>query len=105
MAPGNRKGDVGDGRRDYHPGERQFVRDKRLKDADIDVKTHAGVVSLPGEVSDLNISAEASGAARRVPGVRSVRNDINSKDLTPYPSAAAWRCRRSRKHQSRNRSR
>jgi hyperosmotically inducible protein len=60
--------------------KRQFARDKRLKGADIDVKTNAGVVSLTGEVSDLNLSAEASGAAWRVPGVRSVRNDINIKE-------------------------
>jgi hyperosmotically inducible protein len=59
--------------------KRHLEQDTRLKNADIDVKTHAGVVSLTGEVTSLDTSANASMIAWRVPGVRSVKNDITIK--------------------------
>jgi len=59
--------------------KRHLEQDKRLKNADIEVKTNAGVVSLTGEVTNLDTSANASMIAWRVPGVRSVKNDITIK--------------------------
>ncbi len=53
-----------------------FAKDSRLKKADIDVKTNAGVVSLTGEVPDIVTSAYASWTAWIVPGVKSVKNDL-----------------------------
>lgn len=55
----------------------EIKKDQHLKDADISVKTNAGVVSLTGKVSDLATSAEASWIARNVPGVKSVKNDLS----------------------------
>lgn len=57
-----------------------FAKDAHLKHADIDVQTHAGVVSLTGEVRDITTSAQASWAARQVPGVKSVKNDLTVKE-------------------------
>ena len=60
--------------------KRQLAQDKSLKKSDIDVKTNAGVVSLSGEVRDLMTSAKASFIAWKVPGVRSVKNDLTVKE-------------------------
>jgi hyperosmotically inducible periplasmic protein len=60
--------------------KQHIAKDNRLKDADISVKTNAGVVSLTGEVSDLTTSAKASWTAWKVPGVKSVKNDLSIKD-------------------------
>lgn len=60
--------------------KRHLAQDKFLKKADIDVKTNAGVVSLSGEVNDLSSSAKASFIAWKVPGVKSVKNDITVKE-------------------------
>ena len=57
-----------------------FVKDTLLKHAEIDVQTHAGVVSLTGEVRDITTSAQASWTARQVPGVKSVKNDLTVKE-------------------------
>jgi hyperosmotically inducible periplasmic protein len=51
-------------------------KDAGLKRAKIDVRTDAGVVVLSGEVPNIATSARASELARRVPGVRSVKNDL-----------------------------
>ena len=57
-----------------------FAKDAHLKNADIDVQTNAGVVSLTGEVRDIMTSAQASWVAWQVPGVKSVKNDLTVKD-------------------------
>ena len=55
-------------------------KDTKLSQADIGVKTNAGVVSLTGEVPDIMTSAQASMTAWIVPGVKSVKNDLMVKD-------------------------
>jgi|CXWL01.1.fsa_nt_gi hyperosmotically inducible protein len=57
-----------------------LIKDRRLKDADINVHTNAGVVSLTGEVPDIATSAQASWTTRQVPGVKSVKNDLTVKE-------------------------
>lgn len=47
-----------------------------LERAGIHVSTSRGVVQLSGFVASRRVIADAVGAARRVPGVRSVRNDM-----------------------------
>jgi hyperosmotically inducible protein len=59
-----------------------LMKDSRLKDADINVHTNAGVVSLTGEVPDIATSAQASWTTRQVPGVKSVKNDLTVKEKT-----------------------
>ena len=57
-----------------------FAKDAHLKNADIDVQTHAGVVSLTGAVLNLMTSANASWTAWQVSGVKSVKNDLTVKE-------------------------
>lgn len=57
-----------------------IAKDEPLKNADIAVQTHAGVVSLTGEVQNIMISAIASWTAWQVPGVKSVENDLMVKE-------------------------
>lgn len=57
-----------------------FAKDARLKNASIDVKTNAGVVSLTGEVPDIMTSADASWTAWIISGVKSVKNDLTMKE-------------------------
>ena len=57
-----------------------IAKDAHLKNADIDVQTNAGVVSLTGEVQDIMTSAQASWTAWQVPGVKSVKNDLTVKE-------------------------
>jgi hyperosmotically inducible protein len=57
-----------------------LMKDSRLKEADINVHTNAGVVSLTGEVPDITTSAQASWTTRQVPGVKSVKNDLTVKE-------------------------
>jgi hyperosmotically inducible protein len=57
-----------------------LMKDSRLKGADINVHTNAGVVSLTGEVPDIATSAQASWTTRQVPGVKSVKNDLTVKE-------------------------
>lgn len=54
-------------------------KDKRFKDANIDVRSDAGVVTLSGEVPSLMTSASASEVAFAVTGVRSVNNTLTTK--------------------------
>jgi hyperosmotically inducible periplasmic protein len=58
----------------------KMANDDKLKSAGIKTQTNAGVVSLIGEVPDMATSAHASWAAWRVPGVRSVKNDLTVKE-------------------------
>jgi hyperosmotically inducible protein len=58
----------------------QIAKDMYLKNAGIRAQTNAGVVSLSGEVQDLNTSAQASSTAWQVPGVKSVQNDLKIKE-------------------------
>jgi hyperosmotically inducible protein len=53
--------------------------DTRLKGSDIDVRVDAGVVTLTGDVKDVGARARASEVARSVPGVRSVKNELQEK--------------------------
>jgi osmotically-inducible protein OsmY/uncharacterized protein YjbJ (UPF0337 family) len=57
-----------------------LMKDSRLKDADINVQTNAGVVTLTGEVPDITTSAQASWTTWQVPGVKSVKNDLTVKE-------------------------
>ena len=57
-----------------------LMKDSRLKDADINVQTNAGVVTLTGEVPDITASAQASWTTWQVPGVKSVKNDLTVKE-------------------------
>ena len=57
-----------------------FAKDAHLKNADMDVQTNAGAVSLTGEVRNLMTSAHASWTAWQVPGVKAVKNDLKVKE-------------------------
>jgi hyperosmotically inducible protein len=59
---------------------RQRLRgDAQLKDADIEVRADKGVVTLMGKVENIRSRAHASEVARRVPGVRSVKNELQER--------------------------
>jgi hyperosmotically inducible protein len=60
--------------------KRELDKDPKLKKANIDVKTNAGVVSLSGEVPDITTSAKASWTGWKVVGVKSVKNDLTIKE-------------------------
>lgn len=57
----------------------RIKQDTRLKGSDIDVRVDAGVVTLTGDVKDVGARARASEVARSVPGVRSVKNELQEK--------------------------
>ena len=54
--------------------ETRLGMDSQLKM--VDVRTDAGVVTLTGQVATIDVSAKASEAARGVPGVKSVKNEL-----------------------------
>jgi hyperosmotically inducible protein len=56
--------------------KRAIKRDASLKKADIDVRAEKGIVTLTGKAPSLETSVRASETARRVPGVRAVRNEL-----------------------------
>ena len=56
--------------------EKAIKNDARLKKADIDVRAGKGIVTLTGKAPSLETSVRASEVARRVPGVRAVRNEV-----------------------------
>ena len=56
--------------------ERQLKGDARLKQAAIDARADRGIVTLTGTAPSLEASVRASEVARRVPGVRAVRNEL-----------------------------
>ena len=53
--------------------------DQQLKSADIAVRADNGLVTLTGTVSDVRAKARAADLARKVPGVRGVRNELQLK--------------------------
>jgi len=59
--------------------QNRIKQDARLKSSGIDVRVDAGVVTLTGDVKDLGTRARASEVARSVPGVRSVKNELQEK--------------------------
>jgi hyperosmotically inducible protein len=56
--------------------KREIKNDARLKKARIHVRADGGIVTLTGKAPSLETSVRASEAARRVPGVRAVRNEL-----------------------------
>jgi len=56
--------------------KRGIKNDARLTKADIDVRADEGIVTLTGKAPSLETSVRASETARRVPGVRAVRNEL-----------------------------
>ncbi|MEN3355285.1 MAG: hypothetical protein V7640_3443 [Betaproteobacteria bacterium] len=57
-----------------------LVKEEGLDASRIKVETYRGVVQLSGFVPDQKMAERAGAAARRVPGVREVKNDVR---LTP----------------------
>jgi hyperosmotically inducible protein len=55
---------------------REIKNDARLKHARIHVRADGGIVTLTGKAPSLETSVRASETARRVPGVRAVRNEL-----------------------------
>jgi osmotically-inducible protein OsmY len=76
VAPSNRKAVDADDKQITKSIENRFKQDPQLKNAKIDAKVNAGVVTLTGEVKSIDTSARASELARGIPGVRSVKNDL-----------------------------
>ncbi len=62
--------------------EEQFKRDPQLQNAVIDARVDAGVVTLRGQVRSPAASSRAVELARAAPGVRSVKNELSSAQLT-----------------------
>jgi hyperosmotically inducible protein len=56
--------------------EKGIKNDARLKKATIDVRADKGIVTLTGKAPSLETSVRASEVARRVSGVRAVRNEV-----------------------------
>jgi hyperosmotically inducible protein len=56
--------------------KRGIKNDARLKKARIHVRADEGIVTLTGKAPSLAASVRASEVARRVPGVRAVRNEL-----------------------------
>ena len=56
--------------------KKAITKDARLKKADIDVRAEKGIVTLTGKAPSLATSVRASETARRVSGVRAVRNEL-----------------------------
>jgi len=54
--------------------ETRLGKDLQLKK--VDVRTDSGVVTLTGQVATIGASAKASEMAPRVPGVKSVKNEL-----------------------------
>ena len=54
--------------------ESRMSKDAQLKK--VDVRTDGGVVTLTGEVPSITAAAKASEMARKVPGVKSVKNEL-----------------------------
>ncbi len=56
--------------------KKAITKDASLKKADIDVRAEKGIVTLTGKAPSLATSVRASETARRVSGVRAVRNEL-----------------------------
>jgi hyperosmotically inducible protein len=74
VAPSNRSGVTASDKDIAKNVQTRFSHDSSLKAVNVDV--NSGVVSLSGEVKSIDASARASEVARRVAGVRSVKNDL-----------------------------
>src|SRR5499425_3569685 len=86
VSPSDRKAVDADDKQITKSIENRFKQDPQLKNAKIDAKVNAGVVTLTGEVKSIDTSARASEVARAVAGVRSVKNDLtyaSSSSLMP----------------------
>lgn len=59
--------------------EARIEQDAMLKDADIDVRSDNGMVTLTGSVSSARASARARALARATSGVQGVRNELRSR--------------------------
>jgi hyperosmotically inducible protein len=53
--------------------------DQQLKTADITVRADNGMVTLMGTVPDVRAKSRAAEVARKVPGVRAIRNELQLK--------------------------
>jgi osmotically-inducible protein OsmY len=89
VAPTDRKTVDADDKQITKNVEERFKQDRDLKNAKIDAKVNAGVVTLTGEVKSIDTSARASEVARSIPGVRSVRNDLTYASRTSLESPRA----------------
>jgi osmotically-inducible protein OsmY len=58
--------------------KKAITKNAALKKADIEVRAEKGIVTLTGKAPSLATSVRASETARRVPGVRAVRNELTS---------------------------
>jgi hypothetical protein len=63
----------------------ELTKDARLQKTDIDVRAEKGIVTLTGQAPSLATSVRASEVARRVSGVRAVRNEL----VVPAPVLTA----------------
>ena len=57
----------------------RLKKDEPLKESDIKVRSDNGVVTLRGKVPDARVKTRAADVARRIPGVKTVRNELESK--------------------------
>lgn len=64
----------------------RFVKDKQVRARDIEVKTVNGVVELSGTARSTREASRAASIARKVKGVKSVKNDIQ---VSAQPAASA----------------
>jgi len=55
----------------------RFQKDQPLKEADIKVRSDAGVVTLMGKVPDSRVKNRAADVISKIPGVKMVRNDLH----------------------------
>jgi len=67
-----------------------LTKDASLKKTDIDVRAEKGIVTLTGKAPSLATSVRASETARRVAGVRAVRNElVTPVQVTQTPASPA----------------
>ncbi|HEX9901165.1 MAG TPA: BON domain-containing protein [Candidatus Methylomirabilis sp.] len=57
--------------------EKRIKGDPRLEQADIEIRSDNGIVTLTGKAPSLPTSVRASEVASQVPGVRAVRNELS----------------------------
>lgn len=60
--------------------EARLKKEPSLKQANIDVETDQGVVTLTGKAPSLRASVRASELAHRITGVRAVQNELDVPD-------------------------
>lgn len=60
--------------------EKRIKGDPRLKQADIEIRSDNGIVTLTGKAPSLTTSVHASELAYQVPGVRAVRNELTLEE-------------------------